>query len=177
MSLKTFQESIWPIRDKLYRFALRMVENTAEAEDVVQEVFSKLWRTRKRWEEIDNLEAWSMRITRNLALDHLRTRRYRRTEGMEELQGISGDGTTPLEQVEQRDALDHIQDLMQALPDNQRLVIHLREIEQLSYTEICEALDMPMSQVKINLFRARNTLKAALLKRESYGISTDQDTH
>lgn len=174
MSASIFKTTIWPIRDKLYRFALRLVNNAAEAEDIVQEVLSKLWRTRKNWDRIDNLEAWSMRITRNMALDHLRARRYRRTEDVEQLHGLSSEEATPLEQVAQRDAVAQIGMLMKGLPENQRLVIHLREIEQLSYQEICDLLDMPMSQVKTNLFRARNKLKAALLKREDYGISTDQ---
>lgn len=175
MSAKTFKDVIWPIRDKLYRFALRMVQNSAEAEDVVQEVLSKLWRTRSRWEEVDNLEAWSMRITRNMALDHLRSRRYRRTEDMAEIPEVSSGQSTPLEQVEQADAMGHIRQLMETLPEPQRLVIHLREVEQLTYQEICEVLDMPMTQVKTNLFRARNKLKTALLNRDSYGISTNQD--
>lgn len=174
MSLNTFKDAIWPIRDKLFRFALRIVKSREEAEDVVQDVLSKLWRTRKNWDRIDNLEAWSMRITKNMALDHLRSRKYRRTEGVEQLEQHSGDSITPLEQVEQQDAMTHIRQLIDALPENQRLVIHLREIEQKSYQEICELLDMPMSQVKTNVFRARNKLKTALLKRESYGISTNQ---
>lgn len=175
MSLNTFKNHIWPIRNKLYRFALRIVNNAAEAEDVVQEVLSKLWRTRKNWDRIDNLEAWSMRITKNMALDHLRARQYRRTEGVDQLQQVSSEHSTPLQKTEQMDTLEQIQRLMEELPENQRLVIHLREIEQLSYQEICDLLEMPMSQVKTNLFRARNKLKAALIKRESYGISTNQD--
>lgn len=174
MSLNTFKDAIWPIRDKLYRFALRIVKNTTEAEDVVQDVLSKLWRTRNNWDQIDNLEAWSMRITKNMALDHLRSNRYRRTEGVEQLEQVSSATTTPLEEVEQLDTMTQIQQLIATLPENQRMVIHLREIEQLSYQEICELLDMPMSQVKTNLFRARNKLKTALLKRDSYGISTNQ---
>lgn len=175
MSVQTFKDVIWPIRDKLYRFALRIVQNTTEAEDVVQDVLSRLWRTRKNWHEIENLEAWSMRITRNMALDHLRSRVYRRTEDVDGFHQLSSDSSTPLEEVEQQDALDQIRELMKTLPENQRLVIHLREIEELSYQEICDLLDMPMTQVKTNLFRARNKLKEALIKQTSYGISEDQN--
>ena len=174
MSLNTFKDAIWPIRDKLYRFALRIVKNKAEAEDVVQDVLSRLWRTRNNWDRIENLEAWSMRITRNMALDHLRSLKFRRTEGVEQLDQATGANRTPLEVVEQEDAMMHIRQLMESLPENQRSVIHLREVEQMSYQEICDLLDMPMSQVKTNLFRARNKLKTALLKRESYGISSSE---
>lgn len=175
VSLNTFNKAIWPIRDKLYRFAFRIVQNATEAEDVVQEVFSKLWRTRKSWEKIDNMEAWSMRMTRNMALDHLRTRKYRRTEDVDGLPGVSSEVSTPLDEVQQQDTFHRVQQLIGKLPENQRLVIHLREIEEMSYQEICDTLAMPMTQVKTNLFRARNAIKAALLKQENYGISTDQD--
>jgi len=154
-----------------------MVKDNAEAEDIVQEALSKLWRSRKKWEQIDNLEAWSMRITKNLALDHLRSRKFRRTEDVEQVQQVSSSSATPLEQVEQQDTLESIRRLMETLPENQRLVIHLREVEDLSYQEICEVLDMPMTQVKTNLFRARNKLRMALIKQESYGISTDKKTN
>lgn len=177
MSLKTFKNAIWPIRDKLYRFAFRFLQNTEAAEDVVQEVLSKLWRTRTQWDQIDNLEAWSMRMTRNMALDQIRAQTYRRTEEIDQLEFVSSSDRTPLEAVEQKDAVAQIRLLMEDLPENQRLVIHLREIEELSYQEISELLDMPMTQVKTNLFRARNKLKAALIKQGSYGISKNQDTH
>jgi RNA polymerase sigma-70 factor (ECF subfamily) len=109
-----------------------------------------------------------------MALDHLRSLKFRRTEEVEQLEQAMGKNRTPLEVVEQEDAMMHIQQLMESLPENQRSVIHLREVEQMSYQEICELLDMPMSQVKTNLFRARNKLKTALLKRESYGISSSK---
>ena len=100
VSLYTFKSAIWPIRDKLYRFAFRFLQNASEAEDVVQEVFFKLWRARNQWEQIDNLEAWSMCMTRNLALDQLRSKKYRRTEEVEQYGHLSSADRTPLEQAE-----------------------------------------------------------------------------
>lgn len=171
MNAPTFQRDIWPIRHKLYRFALRIVQNQTEAEDVVQEVMAKLWNRRAQWAEINNLEAWSMRLTRNLAIDYVRRRRVRRTETTEDLVGLAGGERTPLEHTEQHDIVDHLRLLVKDLPVNYRLVWHLREVEQLSYQEICDRLEMPMNQVKTNLFRARNKLKEALLKHENYGLS------
>ena len=69
MSLQTFNETILPIRDKLYRFALRILGNTQEAEDVVQEVFIKVWKKRNEWHTWSNMEAMCMTMTRNLSID------------------------------------------------------------------------------------------------------------
>lgn len=171
MSILVFKKNIWPIRHKLYRFALRIVHNAAEAEDVVQEVMARLWRDRDRWAEIDDLEAWCMRITRNMAIDHLRRRKRQRTEPADGLTPLAAPDRSPLERAEQRDAIGQLRQLVDELPLNQRLVWHLREIEQLTYQEIGERLQMPMTQVKINLFRARTKLKEALLKHERYGLS------
>ena len=76
MTIKNFTQQIIPIKDRLYRFALRMVNNAAEAEDVVQEVLIKLWHKREELSEIHNLEAWSIRLTRNLSVDKLRGKRH-----------------------------------------------------------------------------------------------------
>ncbi len=71
MTIKKFTQQITPIKDRLYRFAMRMVDNAAEAEDVVQEVLIKLWQKRADLPQIQNLEAWSIRLTKNLSLDKL----------------------------------------------------------------------------------------------------------
>lgn len=173
MSIQVFKKEIWPVRHKLYRFALRIVQNAAEAEDVVQEVMARLWRGRERWAEIDDLEAWCMRLTRNMAIDHLRSRQRRRTEPADGLTPLAAPDRSPLERAEQRDVIGQLRQLVENLPINQRLVWHLREIEQLTYQEIGERLQMPMTQVKINLFRARNKLKEALLKHEKHGLSNN----
>jgi RNA polymerase sigma factor (sigma-70 family) len=168
MSHEGFKQRIAPIKNKLFRFACRIIADRTEAEDIVQEVCIKLWRQWDRIDEIDNLEAWSMRLTKNLSIDKLRSK-HRRTHNIEQAFHLQVDTQTPYEVTAGNDTVSHIRQLMEALPEKQRLVMHLRDIEGLSYQEICEALQLPMGQVKVNLFRARKQVRAQLLKSTSYG--------
>ncbi len=163
MSLQYYKENILPISDKLFRFALRIVGNRSEAEDIVQEVMIKIWNKRKDWEFIDNMEAWCVKMTRNLSIDKLRSK-HRRTQDIDDLFHLKDNSATPLEKTESGDTVHHISKLMQELPEAQRLVMQLRDIEELSYKEIMEQLEMTMPQVKTNLFRARNKIKKRLNK-------------
>ena len=167
MNHRIFQQRIAPIKNKLFRFAYSIVADRVEAEDVVQEVCIKLWRQWSRIEEIDNFEAWSMRLTKNLSIDKLRSK-HRRTDDLEKVYDLEVDTPSPYEITAGNDTVSHIRQLMKALPEKQRLVMHLRDIESLSYQEICDALQLPMSQVKVNLFRARKQIRAQLIKSTSY---------
>lgn len=169
MSLDYFQKHILPYKDKLYRFAYSLLHNAPEAEDVVQEVLMKIWQRRDTWNEIDNMEALTMKMTKNLALDKMRSK-YARTDSLPEHFDWRSDEATPEEQTESEDQIARIRQLMQELPEKHRLVMQLRDMEGLTYEEISETLEMPMSQVKINLFRARQQMKEYLLKTESYGL-------
>lgn len=169
MTIKKFTRQITPIKDRLYRFAMRMVDNAAEAEDVVQEVLIKLWHKREELTQIQNLEAWSIRLTKNLSLDKLRSK-HKRTEGLEGHYDLVSDSRNPEQLIESKDAMQRIHQLMQQLPESQRLVLQLRDIEELSYKEIAECLDMSMNLVKVNLFRGRQNLKAILTKKELHGL-------
>jgi len=163
MSLKQFKNDILPVKDKLYRFANSILRNAMEAEDVVQEVFIRLWQRRDRWGEIDNMEALTMKMTKNLALDKLRSK-HNRTDALPDYADWRDDGAQPDEMTERSDTINRIRAIMQQLPEKHRLVMQLRDIEGLSYEEICTTLDMPMSQVKINLFRARKQIREHLIK-------------
>lgn len=169
MTIKDFTRRVIPIKDRLFRFAMRMVDNAAEAEDVVQEVLIKLWNKREELPAIDNLEAWSIRLTRNLSVDKLRSKHHK-TETLKEGYDAVSDAYTPQQLVETKDAMDKIHSMMQALPEKQRMVMQLRDIEEMSYAEIAEILEIPMNQVKVNLFRARQQMKAQLSKKEHYGL-------
>jgi RNA polymerase sigma-70 factor (ECF subfamily) len=163
MSLKQFKNDILPVKDKLYRFANSILRNGMEAEDVVQEVFIRLWQRRDHWSEIENIEALTMKMTKNLALDKLRSK-HNRTNALPDHADWRDDGAQPDEMTERNDTISRIRTIMQKLPEKHRLVMQLRDIEGLSYEEICTTLDMPMSQVKINLFRARKQIREHLIK-------------
>jgi len=169
MDIKQFTSEILPYKNKLYRFAYRIVGNGAEAEDVVQEVMIKLWKQREKLHEYNNIEAWCIRMTKNLSIDKTRSKHYRVgiiPEGFD----ISSDHNNPHEVTETQDTMQRIKNIMNNLPTKQREVMHMRDIEGLSYKEIEAQLEIPMNQVKVYLFRARKFIKSQLINSDSYGL-------
>ena len=169
MEIKQFTSEVLPLKNKLYRFALRIVGNPAEAEDVIQEVMIKLWKQREKLAEYSNLEAWCIRMTKNLSIDKTRNKHYKMgiiPDGFD----VTSDQRTPHQVTESQDTMQRIKNMINALPNKQREVMHMRDIEGLSYKEIQELLQIPMNQVKVYLFRARKHIKSQLINSENYGI-------
>ncbi len=163
MNWAIFQEQVFPIRHKLYRFALRITGSVHEAEDVVQEVLEKVWKTSgEQTETVQNWEAWCMTMTRNRSLDRTRAHAQRRTAPLDGIAERQNDGNNQLQITEARDLAEHVKRMMQELPEKQRLVMHLRDIEELSYEEISEVLNISLEQVKVSLHRARKTIREQL---------------
>lgn len=171
MTLESFQNMVYPVKNKLYRFAFRLLGNNEEAKDVVQEVMIKVWNGRDQLGEVQNMEAWCMRITKNLSLDRLRQQQRRPTDSLEKGMHISHNSLSPAESTEMAERMKRISELMAELPDKQRQVMHLRDVEGYSYNEICEILEIDINQVKVNLFRARNAVREKLQKMDAYGLA------
>ncbi len=170
MNLETFQNQVFPVKNKLFRFAFRLLGSSEEAKDVVQEVFIKVWNGREQLAEIENIEAWCMRITKNLSLDRLRQQNRRPTDSIEKGGHILNETLSPYENTEISESMKRVGELMAGLPEKQRQVMHLRDIEGYTYNEISEILEIDMSQVKVNLFRARNSVREQLQKMNAYGL-------
>lgn len=164
-----FEKLAISVKDKLYRFALRMTGDVAEAEDVVQEVFIKVWNKRDDMQEVLNHEAYCMTLTRNLSLDKLRSK-HRRTSEIGEALQLTDSHSTPYDEAEKSDAIESIRKWMQDLPEKQRLTMHLRDIEGMTYDEISTTLEMSLAQVKVNLHRARQFIREKMLASESFGL-------
>lgn len=163
MNWAIFQEQVFPIRHKLYRFALRITGSTHEAEDVVQEVLEKVWKTSDEQSEVvQNWEAWCMTLTRNRSLDKTRAQLQRRTTALDGLNERPNGLASPAIATETRDLAEQVKRMMQELPEKQRLVMHLRDIEELAYEEISEVLGISLEQVKVNLHRARKAIREQL---------------
>lgn len=163
MELETFKSDILPIKDKLFRVALRITGNPPEAEDVVQETFIKLWEQRRELQSIQNLEAWCMQMTKNRAIDKRRLH-FNQSEGLEIAYGVKSQEKTPDHQAELSDEMAQVKRLMSELPGKQRMAMQLRDIDGMSYQEISDTLSMPLNQVKTNIFRARKSLRSKLVQ-------------
>lgn len=164
MTRAIFQEQIFPIRHKLYRFALRITGSSHEAEDVVQEVMEKVWKTApEQSATVLNWEAWCMTLTRNRSLDKTRSQNLRRTASLDGVSEQRADSASPAQAAENRDLADRVKTMMQELPEKQRLVMHLRDIEELTYEEISDTLSISLEQVKVYLHRARKAVRERML--------------
>jgi RNA polymerase sigma factor (sigma-70 family) len=170
MNLESFQNRVLPVKNKLFRFAFKFLGDEDDAKDVVQEVFIRVWNGRDRMNEVQNWEAWCMRIARNISLDRIRSANGRQTHRIEESFDVHQPGPTPQESTEVSESMRQISELIASLPEKQRQVIHLRDVEGYSYHEICDILELDMNQVKVNLFRARNTVREKLIKINAYGL-------
>ncbi len=170
MNIEAFQNRVLPVKNKLFRFALRFLNNEDEAKDVVQEVFIRVWNGRDQMGDVQNWEAWCMRITRNLSLDRIRSLTRKNTQSIGETFDIRHDAQTPHESTESLESMERIGQLISLLPEKQRQVMHLRDIEGYSYNEICEIMEIDLNQVKVNLFRARNSVREKLMKIDAYGL-------
>lgn len=163
MNSLLFHTTILPIRHKLYRFALRITGRPHDAEDVVQEVMEKVWKTSQvQTEQVQNWEAWCMVLTRNRSLDKNKSVQARRFDPLDQVNDLHGHHDNPAQEMEFKDLARMIRHYMQQLPEKQRLVMHLRDVEELSYEEIAATLDISIDQVKINLHRARKTIRAKM---------------
>lgn len=152
----SFRTTVLPLSDRLYRLALRITMNKAEAEDVVQDTLLKVWECREDWNRINNLEAFAIATCRNRALDVVK-RAGRDTENLDEMAHFSSQ--TPHEQLEAREEISLVRRLMDSLPEVQRTIMLLRDIEGKTYQEIAQTLDISETQVKVYLHRARTKIK------------------
>ena len=167
MDIESFKKDILPLKDKLFRLAKRILINPAEAEDAVQEVFIKVWQKRKDLNAIKNREAWMLKLTRNQSIDLLRSRKNER-EDIDQLHSIKDPQIAPDQELSSKDGFNAIKKMINQLPEQQRIVIQLRDIEGMSYQEISDLLEISISQVKVQIFRARQQLRAVLEKNYHY---------
>lgn len=170
----SFRNDVLPLKNELFRLALRITLNKAEAEDIVQETMIKVWNRRESWDTIESIEAFCLTICRNLALDKVRVY-HNRTVAIDddtevETRADRSYTANPEEQTEMRDRVEQIRRIISGLPEKQRSVIQLRDFEGKSYKEIASILGISEEQVKVNIFRARQTIKVKFIETERYGL-------
>ena len=163
----SFRNDVLPLKDKLFRLALRITLNREDAEDMVQETLLRLWRHMQEGREIDNAEAMAMTVCRNLCLDH-KERMEQRNVSYDEEQHDRADLTlSPAEQMESEERFSVLHQLIDSLPEKQRTALQLRDIEGHSYREIANVMGISESDVKVNIFRARQKIKYHLLNQKN----------
>lgn len=156
----TMEDLIKDHADAVYRVALSVTRDPALAEDVSQDSLIKAWQALPTFRGASPLRNWVLRITHNTAISTLRRRRdeLRPPELLPERTSL----TTVESQVQDRLAIVRFEEALDDLDDVSRSIVVLREVEGLSYSELCEVLDLPMPTVKTRLLRARRQLARAL---------------
>ena len=158
----------------LYNFAYRLVRNTRDAEDLVQETYLKAFRSFDKFEEGTNIKAWLLRILKNTFIN--RYRQNQREKEKVDFTKIEESYETLIDESgilysENPEALlmknvytEEVDRALQELPDEYRIVIHLAIVEDFSYKEIAELLQIPIGTVMSRLHRGRKILQSSLIK-------------
>jgi RNA polymerase sigma-70 factor (ECF subfamily) len=163
MQESEFKDKIIPLSSKLHRFACFFLENGDDARDVVQEVMLKLWQNRNTLAAVENHEAYAMRMTRNKCLDMLKSERNLKLKTMEGY-GLLRNASEDHDRMEWKDTARLVTDLAERLPEIQKSVIFLRDMEQREYSEISTITGLNVNAVRVALSRARKQVRDELLK-------------
>jgi len=168
MKQDEFVTTVFPFKDKLYRLAKRILVSKDEAEDAVQEVYLKLWKGRQAIKNYKNPEAFAITMTKNYCLDRLKSKQasnlkivhtnFQNSENLEK-------------QVEANDGVGLVFKIMETLPEQQKIILQLRDVEEFEFSEIAKMLDSNETAIRVALSRARKTVRDQLIKQYNYGIS------
>jgi RNA polymerase sigma-70 factor (ECF subfamily) len=168
MTKEEFQEQVIPMGDKMYRIAFRLLGNSETAKDVLQELYLKLWEMRNELHRLTNIDAFACTVLKNKCLDKLRLQKD--TVDVDILKTM---GNNPEAVFEQNEGVAEIRKLMQMLPDKQKIIMQMRDIDCCTFEEIALLVDTSVNNVRVQLCIARKWIKEELVKIYNYGIPKD----
>jgi RNA polymerase sigma-70 factor (ECF subfamily) len=162
MEQEQFKKEVLPLRDRLLSYAQRLLGNRDDAEDVVQEVFFKLWFMRNDLDRYDHIPALSLTITKHLSLNQLK-KNEREYDSLDE--NIEADSLSPYAGLEQKDESEQLLKDLNRLPDMQQSVLRMKHIDGLETDEIAALTGSSPEAVRMNLSRARKKVRDWLLDK------------
>lgn len=169
MKQSEFLKTVMPFKDKVFRLAKRLLVSTEEAEDATQELYFKLWNNKSKLKDYKSIEAFAMTMTKNYCFDRLKSKQ---ASNLKLVHSNYKEKDTPLQrQIELNDSVSLVHLLIEDLPEQQKLVIQLRDIEQYEFDEIAEMLNLKPTAIRVTLSRARKTIREQLIKQHNYGVS------
>ena len=169
MTAEEFKSRLLPVKNKLFRLALSLLMNRQEAEDTVQEVYLKMWDMRNDLSKYKSTDALMMTITRNQCLDKLKLKKNKAVSLNEDFNSYSRIGLDEI--TEQIDMVQAAKKFMQQLPEQQKTIIHLRDVEGYEFEEIAKITGYDMNYIRVNISRGRRKIKESLIKMQSYDTS------
>ncbi|HBS13042.1 MAG TPA: RNA polymerase subunit sigma-70, partial [Flavobacteriaceae bacterium] len=166
MNQTEFLNTVLPLKDKVFRLAKRLLVSIDEAEDATQELFLKLWKNKNKLTAYRNVEAFAMTMTKNYCLDQLKAKR---SNNLKLVHSNYKDNNISLEKsIELKDCVNRVHDLIEKLPEKQKIIIQLRDIENFEFEEIGKILDLQPTAVRVSLSRARKTIRKQLITQQNY---------
>ncbi len=169
MTQVDFVSLVMPFKDKVFRLAKRLLVSREEAEDATQEILLKLWRNKQKIANYKNVEAFSMTMTKNFCLDRLKSKQAQNLKIVHN--NYQDNGHSSLQkQVEARDSVDWVSSIIEKLPEQQKIIVQLRDVEQYDFSEIAKMLGMNETAIRVALSRARKTIREQLTNTHNYGI-------
>ena len=163
MPASLFKQLLLPLYPRLQRVALRLLGNAEDAEDMVQEVYMKLWSKRDALPDVQDVEAYCVTLTKNMCIDRLRMAEVEK-EDVDEVPTMLAATDDVEAQVERRDAVEQVKQIIETLPEHQQQVITLRDMEDCSFEEIAEQTGLTAVNIRMLLSRARKTIRERLKK-------------
>ena len=169
MKQADFLKVVLPFKDKVFRLAKRLLVSTEEAEDATQELLFKLWKSKEKIASYKNVEAFAMTMTKNYCYDRLKSKQ---ANNLTLVHSNYKENETSLDKkLEYQDSVNQVHVLIEKLPEHQKIIIQLRDIEQYDFEEICIMVDMNPTAVRVALSRARKKIREQLTKNHNYGVS------
>lgn len=166
MPASLFKQLLLPLYPRLHRVALRLLGNVEDAEDMVQEVYMKLWSKRDALPEVKDVEAYCVTLTKNMCIDRLRLAEVEEVDVETMTLPIAATDDVA-RRIEERDTVEHVKAFVVTLPENQQRVITLRDIEERSFEEIEQMTGLTAVNVRALLSRARKAIRERF---KSYNI-------
>lgn len=169
MNQSEFLKTVMPFKDKVFRLAKRLLVSTEEAEDATQELYFKLWNKKEKIKEYKSIEAFAMTMTKNYCFDRLKSKQ---ASNLTLVHSNYKEKDTSLDKkTDLNDSVSIVHQLIENLPEQQKIIIQLRDIEQYEFDEIAKMLDLKPTAIRVSLSRARKTIREQLIKQHNYGIS------
>jgi len=164
MEQAQFKKEVLPLRERLLSYAERLMENKSDAEDIIQEVFLKLWCMRSDLSNYASVEALSVTMTKHLCLNQLKLNQ-REQEDLDRLVLIDRN-ISPADQIEQKDSIAQVMRIIDHLPDLQQAVLRMKHIDRMEIDEIAALSGSTSEAIRMNLSRARKKVKEIFFKND-----------
>ncbi|PXV62242.1 RNA polymerase sigma-70 factor (ECF subfamily) [Dysgonomonas alginatilytica] len=167
MELERFKTMVMPLREKLQNFARSMLTNDIDAEDAVQETYLRLWNARSQLNDHPNPHGFAMQTLKNICIDKIRSSKHQIS--LDNV-NMAESGIDPYTYTEEADSAQIIRKIIDTLPELQRKIMLMRDVEGYELNEIADITGSDIGAVRVNLSRARKKV------RDTY-ISISQIRH